>query len=84
MPAAAIVMRVLGPSVPDSRPLGGRELIHDLLMCRIPWWQGKMQGISPVRPFSAEIRLENICEFSDLRMNSLCDRAGNSFARAGN
>src|SRR5271163_2627444 len=39
-------------------------------MCRIPWWQGKMQGISPIRPFSAEIRLENICEFSDLRTNS--------------
>src|SRR5271163_2410315 len=53
-------------------------------MCRIPWWQGKMQGISPIRPFSVDIRLENICEFSDLRMNSLCDRAGNLFARAGN
>jgi len=43
-----------------------------------------MQGISSNQPFFAKICLENICEFSRLRMNSLRGRAGNFFARAGN
>jgi hypothetical protein len=43
-----------------------------------------MQGISPIQRFFRRIRLENICEFSYLRDNSLSGRAGNFFARAGN
>jgi len=36
----------------------------------IPW----AQGISTIRLVSAKIRLENICEFSRLQMNSLRDQ----------
>jgi hypothetical protein len=61
-----------------------RDHFHGLPMCRIPWSQGKMQGISPIQPFFANIRLESICEFSYLRDNSLSRRAGNFFASAGN
>jgi len=46
-------------------------------MDKIPRWQGKMQGISLIQPFSAKISVENICEFSGLRANSLCGRAAN-------
>jgi hypothetical protein len=34
---------------------------------RIPCQQGKKQGISPIQPFSAKIRHENICDFSSLQ-----------------
>jgi len=51
---------------------------------RIPCWQGKTQGISPIQPFFAKIRLENICECNGLQTNSLRIGAGNYFARAGN
>jgi len=44
-------------------------------MDKIPRWQGKMQGISLIQPFSAKISVENICEFSGA--NSLCGRAAN-------
>src|SRR5271168_4631237 len=43
-----------------------------------------MQGISPIQPIFSKIRLENLCEFSSLRDNSLRIGAGNLFARAGN
>jgi hypothetical protein len=43
-----------------------------------------MQGISPIQPFFAKIRLENICEFRNCGPNSLRGRAGNKFERAGN
>jgi hypothetical protein len=43
-----------------------------------------MQGISPNQASFTKIPLENICEFNNLRANSLCGRAGNYFARAGN
>jgi hypothetical protein len=43
-----------------------------------------MQGISPIQPLIAKIRLENICEFMDLQMNSLRDGAANYFAHSGN
>src|ERR1700677_1510675 len=38
-----------------------RGRIHELPTCRIPWWQGKMQGISPIQPLFAKIYRENIC-----------------------
>ena len=41
------------------------------MTARIPWSQGKMQGISRNQPSFAKIRLENISEFRRLRMNSL-------------
>jgi len=43
--------------------LGGllRIDFHSLLKYRIPWSQGKTQGISPIQPLIAKIRLENIC-----------------------
>src|SRR5271170_4294368 len=47
------------------RPAAGR--FYSILKAIIPWWQGKMQGISPIQPFFAKIRLKNICEFSNLR-----------------
>jgi hypothetical protein len=43
-----------------------------------------MQGISSIPPLFAKIRLENICEFIDLEMNSLRETAGNFFAHAEN
>jgi hypothetical protein len=46
-------------------------LIHGLLACQIPCWQGKKQGISTIRPIFARIRLENSCKFNVLRENSL-------------
>jgi hypothetical protein len=42
-----------------------------------------MQGISPIKPLFAKIRLENICKFSPDTRNSLRKVAGNYFARAG-
>ena len=79
--------------VPDRRLLGDAPLglIHGLMTARIPWWQGKMQGISRIQPFFANIRIENISEFRYLRMNSLrrqsreffCQRR-EFFCRAGN
>jgi hypothetical protein len=53
-------------------------------MGRIPWSQGKMQGILPIQLLFAKIRLENISGSSVFEMNSLRDLAGNYFARAGN
>ena len=77
----------------DRRLLGDapRGLIHGLMTARIPWSQGKMQGISRIQPSLANIRLENISEFRCLRMNSLrrrsreffCQRR-EFFCRAGN
>jgi hypothetical protein len=40
-----------------------------------------MQGISPIQPLLAKIRLENTCKYNSVRENSLCGRAGNFFAR---
>jgi len=40
---------------------GAADKFYNIPMCRIPWWQGKMQGISPIQPFFTKIRLENIC-----------------------
>jgi hypothetical protein len=61
-----------------------RFQFYNLPACQIPWWQGKMQGISPIQPLFAKIGLENTCKYNSVRDNSLCDRAGNFFARAGN
>jgi hypothetical protein len=69
----ASMMRIIRACpVPDSRLLGGLPRLaagrfYRILKARIPWWQGKMQGISPIQPFFAKIRLKNICEFSNLR-----------------
>jgi hypothetical protein len=85
--AVASMMRVFRACpFPDRRLLGGapRGLIHGIMTARIPWSQRKMQGISPNQPFFVKIYLENICEFSSLRMNSLRKQAGNFFASAGN
>ena len=57
------------PSAP--RRLAAGSKFHGLLKARIPWSQGKMQGILRNQPFFANIRLENISEFRCLRMNSL-------------
>jgi hypothetical protein len=48
--------------VADRRLLGDapRGSIHGLMTARIPWWQRKTQGISPIQPSLANIRLENI------------------------
>jgi hypothetical protein len=45
-------------------------------MARIPCWQGKMQGISPIQPLFAKFRRENVCYFSSLRENSLRSEQG--------
>src|SRR5271169_6476768 len=47
---------------------------HSLLKAQIPWPQGKTQGIFSIQPFFAKICLENSCEFSCLRMNSLLEQ----------
>jgi hypothetical protein len=44
---------------------------------------GKKQRISPIQPFSANIRLDNNCDFSSLQITSLLDRTGNLFATTG-
>src|SRR5271154_766711 len=63
--------------MPSSVSLAAaRGLIHGLLPCRIPWWQGKMQGILPIQPLFSKTHRKNICEFSNLRANSLLGRAG--------
>jgi len=92
--ADASVMRVLRactvPDVGSSAACRGPEF-HSLLKTRIPWPQGKTQGIYSIQPFLAKIGLENGCEFSSLRVNSLhlqgreffCQRR-ELFARAGN
>src|SRR5271163_2433296 len=78
------------PDVGSSAARRGSKY-HSLLKARIPWPQGKTQGIYPIPPFLAKICLENGCEFSGLRVNSLhlqgreffCQRR-ELFARAGN
>ena len=92
--AVASMMRVFRacpfPTV-GSWATSPRGLIHGLMTARIPWSQGKMQGISRNQPSFANIRLENISEFRCLRMNSLrrqsreffCQRR-EFFCRAGN
>jgi hypothetical protein len=59
--------------VPDRRLVvcAPRGLIHGLMTARIPWSQGKMQGISRNQLSFAKIRPETISEFRCLRMNSL-------------
>jgi len=75
----------LAPRSRQSAPWAAcRGLIPGLLMCWVPWSQGKMQGISPIQPLCARICLENIWETSSFETNSLRGRAGNYFARAGN
>src|SRR5271163_3277800 len=72
--AVASMMRVLSSMpVPDRRLLGGSPRIEfqRLLKAQIPWPQGKTQGIFSIQPFFAKVCLENIREFSCLRMNSL-------------
>jgi hypothetical protein len=53
-------------------------------MRKVPWSQGKTQGISSIQPLFTKIRLENACESSGFAANSLRGRAGNYFAHAGN
>ena len=87
-------MRVFRASpFPTARLLGTspRGLINALMTARIPWSQGKMQGISRNQPLFAKILLENIREFSRLRMNSLLEQSREFFCqrreiirRAGN
>jgi hypothetical protein len=79
-----------------SRPPGSwgtspGGLIHGLMTARIPWSQGKMQGISWNRLFFAKFRLKNISGFRCLRMNSLLEQSTEFFCqrrelirRAGN
>jgi hypothetical protein len=47
------------------------DQLYNALTWLIPWSQGKMQGISPIQPFFAKIRLENTCECNGLQTNSL-------------
>src|SRR5271169_5933016 len=84
--AAASMMRDFEHApFPEDRFLGGLSPINSRSPTRqIPWSQGKRQGISPIQRFFAKIRLENLCEFRCLRMNSLRRRAGNFLASAGN
>src|SRR5271155_440341 len=92
--AVASIMRVLSSMpVPDRRLLGGSPRIefHSLLKAQIPWPQGKTQGIFSIQPSFVKICLENICEFSCLRMNSLLEQRREFFCqrtefirRAGN
>src|SRR5277367_4207453 len=70
MSAVASVIRVFRACpVPDNRLLGGLPMdkFPDLPPCRIPWWQGKKQGISRIQPLFAKISLENICNSRYLR-----------------
>jgi len=78
------------PDVGSFAACRGSEF-HGLLKARIPWPQGKTQGIYSIQPFFAKIRLKNGCEFSSSRVNSLCRRSREFFcqrrelcARAGN
>src|SRR5271156_4372808 len=70
--AVASTMRVFRacpvPDVGSSAACRGSNF-HSLLKAQIPWAQGKTQG-----PFFAIICLENSCEFSCLRMNSLLEQ----------
>src|SRR5277367_815991 len=92
--AVASTMRVFRacpvPDVGSSAACRGSKF-HSLLKAQIPWSQGKMQGIFSIQPFFAKICLENICEFSCLRMNSLLEQRREFFCqrrelirRAGN
>ena len=78
------------PDVGSSAACRGSKF-HSLLKAQIPWSQGKMQGIFSIQSFFAKICLENICEFSCLRMNSLLEQRREFFCqrrelirRAGN
>ena len=72
--AVASTMRVFGachvPDVGSSAACRGSRF-HSILKARIPWYQGKKQGIYSIQPLFAKIRLENLHQFSRLRMNSL-------------
>jgi hypothetical protein len=58
--------------------------VSTLGLCgEFPGRREKCREFLPIQPFSAKISLENICEFSSLRANSLCSRAENQFGRAG-
>jgi hypothetical protein len=92
--AVASTMRVFRacpvPDVGSSAACRGSRF-HSLLKARIPWSQGKKQGIYSIQPFFAKIRLENIHQFSRLRMNSLLEQSREFFCqgrelfwRAGN
>src|SRR5271170_7857149 len=75
--------------MPRSRRSTPRRLAVDRnlrvsLRPEFPGRREKRREFRRVSLFFAKIRLENICEFSRLRMNSLRERAGNFFARAGN
>jgi hypothetical protein len=65
-----------------SRRLASGQF-YNALTWRIPWSQGKMQGISPIQPFLAKIRLENTCECNGLQTNSLRIGAGNYLHEQG-
>src|SRR5277367_6452998 len=72
--AVASTMRVFRACpVPDVGSLAASKF-HSLRKPRIPWPQGKTQGIFSIQPFFAKICLENGCEFSCLRMNSLLEQ----------
>src|SRR5271169_1518535 len=76
--AVASTMRVFRACpVPDLGSSAASKF-HSLLKPRIPWSQGKTQGIFSIQPFFAKICLENGCEFSSLRVNSL-RRQGREF-----
>jgi hypothetical protein len=51
------------------KPLGNE--FPGLVLCRVPCWQRKMQGISTIQPFFAKIRLQIIRKLSSLQANSL-------------
>src|ERR1700722_6266032 len=46
-----------------------RRGMNSWIVGRIPWSQGKIQGISTIQPFFPKIRLENNCYSSSLREN---------------
>src|SRR5271155_5391054 len=82
--AVASTMRVFRacpvPDVGSSAACRGSNF-HSLLKAQIPWPQGKTQGIFSIQPFFAKICLENSCEFSCLRMNSLLKQSREFFCQ---
>jgi hypothetical protein len=67
-------------------PTLGSSWVYSTVFCRaeFPAGREKSREFSPIQPFFANIRLENICEWSGLQTNSLRIGAGNFFARTGN
>jgi hypothetical protein len=66
---ASIIRAFRACPVRDNRLLGGSPMDKSpgLPPCRIPWQQGKKQGISRIQPLFTKIRLEDMCGSRYLR-----------------